>query len=229
MAFPGTYNINYYKGDTFEFRIYPKDSAGNQFALNDYTQFRFTISNVRGSTAPEGVTKVTINGYAAERDNQYILCAIKPEDGEQLIAGTTYYYDVEIGRISDPYDFVYTLLQGTITVSEEVTLPLAIPNPPQSVNLVFPTSTSATISWTPPTGVSPTYYNAYVVSPVPFQINQEPIPASETSLTVNLALLPAELLPFFLPGTPIVVGVTSENISGESAPATASGFIPVES
>ncbi len=36
MAFPGTYNINYYKGDTYQFRIYPKDTAGYPFDLSVY-------------------------------------------------------------------------------------------------------------------------------------------------------------------------------------------------
>ena len=34
MAFPGTYSINYYEGDRYEFVIYPKDAAGNVFNLN---------------------------------------------------------------------------------------------------------------------------------------------------------------------------------------------------
>jgi len=37
MAFPGTYNINYYKGDTLEFRIYPKTADGEAFNLSPYT------------------------------------------------------------------------------------------------------------------------------------------------------------------------------------------------
>jgi len=36
MAFPGTYNISYYKGDTYEFRIYPKTADGDVFDLTPY-------------------------------------------------------------------------------------------------------------------------------------------------------------------------------------------------
>lgn len=36
MAFPGTYNISYYKGDTYEFRIYPKTANGDIFDLTPY-------------------------------------------------------------------------------------------------------------------------------------------------------------------------------------------------
>ena len=43
MAFPGTYNISYYKGDTLEFKIYPKDSSGASFSLDNYIA-TFTIA-----------------------------------------------------------------------------------------------------------------------------------------------------------------------------------------
>ena len=37
MAFPGTLNINYYKGDTYEFNIYPKKSTdGSAFDLTSF-------------------------------------------------------------------------------------------------------------------------------------------------------------------------------------------------
>ena len=71
MAFPATYDFNYYKGDTFEFRIYPKKNDGTVFDLSSfyvptnfantpddvtdtvapYDSAQFTIANVRGSAA----------------------------------------------------------------------------------------------------------------------------------------------------------------------------------
>ena len=36
MAFPGTYNFNYYKGDTFEIIVKPKTSDGNPIDLTDF-------------------------------------------------------------------------------------------------------------------------------------------------------------------------------------------------
>jgi hypothetical protein len=118
MAFPGTYNINYYKGDTYEFRIYPKDAAGDPFPLADYAGSEsFTIANVRGSTAT-----TTVLAYA-NIVSDYVLCTIRPPDGEDLTAGTTYYYDVSIDRASDestPYESIFTLLTGTITVTDHV-------------------------------------------------------------------------------------------------------------
>jgi len=225
MAFPGTYNINYYKGDTFEFRIYPKDSTGAKFDITSYTQFRFTISNILGDTAPAGETKTTLLGYAENIDDNYILCAIKPENGSEMIAGVPYYYDVEIGRIDSPYDKIYTVLQGTINVSEQVTLPASIPNSPQNVAIVFSSSTEATVTWTAPTGTSPiSYYNVYLVTPsglVP--LNTSPLSSSTTYFYMQI---PPEYVAFFPPGTPVVIGVAAENISGESVPGTVSSVIP---
>ena len=37
MAFPGTYNFSYYKGDTNEFVIRPKNSSGSAFDLTGYS------------------------------------------------------------------------------------------------------------------------------------------------------------------------------------------------
>ena len=228
MAFPGTYNIDYYKGDTFEFRVYPKDSNGNQFLINQYDQFRFTISNVRGDTPPAGVTKQIINAYAQiSNDYQYILCAITPDNGAQMVAGTTYYYDVEIGKIASPYDLIYTLLQGTITVTEQITPPSPVPNAPQNVVLTFSSSTTATITWTPPSGTAPvSYYNAYLVSPTTIPLNIEPIPITDNLYNV---VIPPQYQPLLPPGTPVIVGITAVNISGESEAGTAAGIIPTES
>jgi hypothetical protein len=115
MAFPGTYNINYYKGDTYEFRIYPKDAAGEPFDLTGFDGSEsFTIANVRGSEAT-----TTVYAFADIVDD-YVLCAIRPGDSLNLVAGTTYYYDVSIDKTGDEYDSVFTLLTGTITVTDHV-------------------------------------------------------------------------------------------------------------
>jgi hypothetical protein len=117
MAFPGTYNINYYKGDTYEFRIYPKDAEGNPFPLGDYDGSEtFTIANARGN--PVGLTNVI--AFAKIVDD-HVLCAIRPSDGITLAAGTTYYYDVQIDKDQvGSYPLTYTLLTGTITVTDHV-------------------------------------------------------------------------------------------------------------
>jgi hypothetical protein len=119
MSFPGNYNINYYRGDTLEFRVRPRNADGSLFNLGPYTPI-FTIATVRG----DGATQFA--GYVEKStDNSYILCAIEPETGLQLSAGTTYVYDVQItdpdlSEIDQAYDRVYTILTGNITVTEHV-------------------------------------------------------------------------------------------------------------
>ena len=113
MAFPGTYSINYYEGDRYEFVIYPKDAAGNTFNLTGYTS-TFTIASALGASPSFSVGgEATIDGAKTK-----ITCVILPTVGRQLVAGTTYYYDVQI---SSGTDVVYTLLKGTISVTADVT------------------------------------------------------------------------------------------------------------
>ena len=117
MAFPSTYNISYYKGDTLEFRIHPKNSAGDVFDLTGYEGTeKFTIAPTRGNPTGEKIAFAQIS-----EDKTYILCAIPPEVGIQLAAGTTYYYDIQIDKSATNYDYVYTLLTGSISVTEHIT------------------------------------------------------------------------------------------------------------
>jgi hypothetical protein len=120
MAFPGTFNLSYYKGDTYEFRVYPKDASGAPFSLANYTDdnIKFTISNVRGPAGLPGQVECLARKSG---DGTNILCVIRPVDGNQLAAGTTYVYDVEISRTGTAYPFTYTLLTGNISVTDQVT------------------------------------------------------------------------------------------------------------
>ena len=177
MAFPGTYNFNYYKGDTFEFRVYPKDASGATFPLSQFLTTeggttKFTLAPSRGSS--EGL----IEGYAEiSNDQTNILCAITPANGAVMTAGTTYVYDVEIAKTRTPYDSVYTLLTGNITVTEQVTPPsssepeevVSIPNNPTDFSLLGVTTNSISFGWTAPaTGDDPTGYKIYIL---PYTIN----------------------------------------------------------
>jgi hypothetical protein len=165
MAFPGTYNFNYYKGDTFEFRVYPKDSAGGTFPLSQFISpngvTKFTIAPSRGATTG------LVEGYAQiSNDQTFILCAITPANGATLTAGTNYVYDIEIARSTTPYDLIFTLLTGNITVTEQVTQPgeLSLPDNPTDLTLVGVTTNSISVSWTAPvTGGVPEGYKIYVL------------------------------------------------------------------
>ena len=116
MAFPGELNLTYYKGDTQDFSIYPKQSDGSAFIMAGYT-IKFSISTERGS----GGTTRECYAVISSDDPTKALCAIRPTDGDQLTAGTQYVYDIQISKSATPYPFVYTILTGTVTVTADVT------------------------------------------------------------------------------------------------------------
>lgn len=112
MAFPGTYNFSYYKGDTNEFIIRPKASNGGNFDLTGYTA-EFFIATSRGDNPTYSVEAQAVVDTVADT----VTCTILPGVGGTLDAGT-YVYDVQI---QNGVSLVYTLLTGTITVTEQVT------------------------------------------------------------------------------------------------------------
>lgn len=121
MAFPGTLNISYYKGDTYEFRIYPKDSLGASFDLGQYGNAKFTISTSRG---PSGLAD-QVNCLAVITSGvsgNYVTCTIRPDDLRNLDASIQYVYDVQIRRSSSPHDYIYTLLTGTLAITDDITI-----------------------------------------------------------------------------------------------------------
>jgi len=118
MAFPGTYNISYYKGDTLEFRVYPKLADGSSYDLTDYT-VKFSFSAFRGSA---GSSTYHEAHATVSSDKTYVQCAIRPADSAYLTAGTPYVYDVEITKSATPYPFVHTILTGSISVTDQVSV-----------------------------------------------------------------------------------------------------------
>lgn len=117
MAFPGTYNFNYYRGDSLQFVIRPKTSNGSAFDLTNFVGGgSFVIANRRG---PLGVQ---VEALATVDDTTNIVtCTISPTVGRSLDPGT-YVYDVQI---SDDEEYgnslIYTLLTGTITITDDIT------------------------------------------------------------------------------------------------------------
>ena len=117
MAFPGTLNISYYKGDTYEFKVYPKNADGSAFSLAGYS-VKFAFAQNRGTSG----TATYHEAYAEIVDNLYILCAIRPADASYLTAGTTYVYDVEITKSSSTYPQVHTVITGNISITDQVSV-----------------------------------------------------------------------------------------------------------
>jgi len=117
MAFPGTYNFNYYRGDTHQFVISPKNSDGTTFQLDSYApngvnSAIYTIATARGSAGVKTYAEAVIN-----TTNDTVVCTILPERGRTLAAGT-YVYDVQINSSSTN---IITLLTGNITITDDVT------------------------------------------------------------------------------------------------------------
>jgi hypothetical protein len=166
MAFPGTFNISYYKGDTYEFNVYPKNSSGNPFDLTSYNSAVFTMALTRGQAGAES----QITGYAQISDDKtHVICAITPENAELLDDTKQYVYDVQIAKNASPYDLIYTILTGNITITKEVTLAtlsLEIPNAPENFVILESPPGTISASWDPPSsGPAPTGYNIYGKAP----------------------------------------------------------------
>jgi hypothetical protein len=111
MAFPGSYNFNYYRGDTAQFVIRPKNANGSAFDLTGYTS-QFFIANQRGSAATQYEAQAVVNATT-----DIVTCTILPGVGRQLAPGT-YVYDVQI---TSGAAVIYTLLTGSITVTDDIT------------------------------------------------------------------------------------------------------------
>lgn len=143
MAFPGELNINYYKGDTYEFKVYPQKTDGSVFQLSDYSNATFTIAESRG---PSSETNAHIFGHASiDGSGTYITCAITPGNGLVMDSSKTYVYDVQIyTQGPGTYDKVYTLLTGSISVTDDVTQGLGSPNVSIPSYKVFYYNTGAT-------------------------------------------------------------------------------------
>lgn len=114
MAFPGTYNFNYYRGDTFEFIVRPKDAVGDAFDLTGYTS-SFTIASGRGESPATYYAATS----TVDLIDDIVTCTISSATGQNLLPTTTWVYDVQITDGTN----VYTLLTGNITVTDDVREP----------------------------------------------------------------------------------------------------------
>lgn len=110
MSFPGSYNFNYYRGDTAEFVIRPKTANGEAFNLTGFTG-DFFIATARGTGATQYEAEAVVSASTGT-----VTCTILPGVGRSLVAGT-YLYDVQI---SNGPSLIYTILTGSITVTNDI-------------------------------------------------------------------------------------------------------------
>jgi hypothetical protein len=241
MSFPATYNIQYYMGDTFEFRIFPKDASGAPFPLAQFPTVRFTIAERRGTLLSTDSPRVS--GFAEiSLDRTNILCSITPQTASFLDPTKRYVYDVEIARPSSPYDQVYTLLTGDITITNQVTQPLpppapvvTAPGPIGNLQVSGVTESSISINWSAPTtGSAPLGYKLYLIPYSPELESTLALQAligqlstvdsfDETSTSYTFTAttaVPALSLPSMplMPNTPYVYAVVAFNSAGASTP-----------
>jgi len=114
MPFPKTFDFNYYKGDTFQFNVELKNSDGTDFLISGYETFAFKLANQRGS----GGTQVS--ALAVKHEPATVACTITSTVGRTLSAGQ-YVYDVQITDTTPTPNIIYTILTGSITVTDDIT------------------------------------------------------------------------------------------------------------
>lgn len=208
MAFPGTYDIKYYKGDTFEFFVYPKNASGATFDLTGFSTIKFTIATSTG-VAPTAsyAGEVIVDG-----NNTYIKCIITPEVGEFLSASQGYVYDVQIEKPAGngvTYAYIYTILKGNISVTEQVTLPTPIvattPLNVTGLSIVEDPAGTVTVDWTAATtGDAATSYKIYGKS------------TTTTPQVLDYVLLTTITAPTTLYSTTSVFGIPLTSLEGNT-------------
>jgi hypothetical protein len=117
MAFPGTYDFSYYRGDTYQFIVRPKNESGASFQLDGYSAV-FTIANRAGSGATQfsSTTPNTLTAVVNTADD-IITCTIDTVTGRALTPLTSWVYDVQVTNGT----LTYTLLRGSIIVTDDIT------------------------------------------------------------------------------------------------------------
>jgi hypothetical protein len=114
MGFPATFNILYYRGDTYEFVIQPKNADGTAFNLTNYpsASSKFTVASRAGATD----TFVFNGDVSVNNESSYVACTISSENGQSLVQGTSYVYDVQIRSASS----TFTLVAGGLSVTNDI-------------------------------------------------------------------------------------------------------------
>lgn len=113
MSFPANFDISYYRGDRYELVLNPKNANGTVFDLNGY-ESSFVIATSRGSASAAVLTLTP----TVDANSGTITAIIDPTNGRNFLTAGPYVYDIEISKTSAT---VYTLVTGTINVTQDVT------------------------------------------------------------------------------------------------------------
>ncbi|HAB66553.1 MAG TPA: hypothetical protein DCE23_04205 [Firmicutes bacterium] len=113
-----TIDYEFPRGDSFllkKFRV--TDTSGNVMELKDTDQLYFTVKTDSNSSI--ALFQKKINDGIELQDDGYYHITIEPKDTNGLDYGN-YVYDIQVKR-TVPKDYVKTLIDGTITLTNEVT------------------------------------------------------------------------------------------------------------
>lgn len=97
MAFPGTFNFSYYRGDTYEFIVQPKDSLGGEFDLTDFDA-EFNIATARGGAI---ATTASYASGGASGATSFVISSANPAIAAgQKVTGTGIASNTAVASVS---------------------------------------------------------------------------------------------------------------------------------
>lgn len=111
MTTPATYDMKYYRGDSYAILLFPKTSLGTPFNLDGFTG-SFDIADQRGNDPSRWATRGSVVVDTVENS---LLCEISPTVGANFDVTKTYFYDI---TVTGPA--THTFLTGTIEVTDFV-------------------------------------------------------------------------------------------------------------
>lgn len=118
---PASYNITYYRGDTFTLTVKVLDANGQNLNVQRFDSVTFGLNRDRGVYS----NPITMSA-ALDKNNSTVTCTIGPTVGATLSG--SYQYDIVLyklngGLVSEEY----TVMTGTVTVQDDVVKPDGAP------------------------------------------------------------------------------------------------------
>lgn len=118
MTYPANYSFPVYAGDTIAFDVtYKEGTPGSEVgkSLTGATLL-CEVATERGGSA---VTTMTVTADGDQTTNPGEMTATLPAANSALLTGLIYYYDIQITWADAT---VQTILQGTLTVTQDVSV-----------------------------------------------------------------------------------------------------------
>jgi len=111
-------DYNFKRGDTYNLKKFKiKDKEGNEIILTNSEKLYFTMKT--STNVLEHVLQKRIGSGIELQEDGYYHITMESKDTKNLDYGE-YFYDIELKSIN-PKELVKTLIEGTISLEEEVT------------------------------------------------------------------------------------------------------------